>query len=346
MDSFNPVPAGYTPKNILIIRLHSVGDVAITLPYCQALKNLFPSSNIDFLVSKDISVLPASLDIFTNVFFLNLVPLKTKNVFIKIRKLYRVLKLSSILKKRHYDVVLDLQNNKVSRIFRKSINPEYLGEFDRYSPLSASARTLNTFIKTGFNIEPSYKLKVNNLLLSKAKDMLLQNGWNKSKKIFLLNPAGLWKTRNWMIENYVRLAKLISYSSSACFLLLGDQRIKEKAEYISSYLKKDVINLVNKTTLAEAFGILQFVSAAVSEDSGLMHMAWVSGIPTIALLGSSRADWTSPAGSHTISLNSSDLECGNCMSPGCKYNDVHCLTRYSPEFVFEKLNKLLNNELG
>jgi heptosyltransferase II len=40
-------------------------------------------------------------------------------------------------------------------------------------------------------------------------------------------------------------------------------------------------------------------------------------------------------------LSSSDLPCGNCMLEFCKYKDVHCLTRYSPEFVFEKAMQLL-----
>lgn len=341
MDNFNPVPSGYSPKNILIIRIQSVGDVAVTFPYCSSLKNLFPESNIDYLTREDISVLPASLDIFRHVFYLNLRPLESRNVFIRLRKLYRTLRLSSALKKVKYDVVIDLQNNKISRMIRKRINPEYFSEFDKFSGLSASLRTENTFKNAGFALAPSYKMKLNARLLSKAKDILMYNGWDRSKQIFVLNPAGLWKTRNWQIENYVRLAKLVSYNFKACFLLLGDKRMLENAQYISSYLNKNLINLVDKTTLAEAFAVLQFASSFITEDSGLMHMAWVSGIPTLTLLGSTRADWTTPPANHTVTLNSSDLECGNCMSPVCKFNDVHCLTRYSPEYVYDCLKKLL-----
>ena len=341
MDSFNPLPSGFSPKNILVIRLHSVGDVAVTFPYCKALKNLFPGAGIDYLIRQDISVLPAAMDVFRNVFYINLNPLQSGNVFIKLRKFYRALKLASALKKTKYDAVIDLQNNRISRLIRKRIKAEYFSEFDKFSGISASARTENTFKKAGFNIEPSYGMKLNALLLSKAKDILIRNGWDISRNLFVLNPAGMWKTRNWQIENYVRLAKLISYKFKASFVLLGDNRMHEKSQYISSYLKRDFINLVDKTTLAEAFAILQFATALITEDSGLMHMAWASGIPTLTLLGSSRADWTSPVGPHTFTLDSSDLECGNCMSPVCKYNDVHCLTRYSPEFVFEKLKELL-----
>jgi len=97
-----------------------------------------------------------------------------------------------------------------------------------------------------------------------------------------------------------------------------------------------IISIVNQTTPSQAFAILQHTSFVLSEDSGLMHMAWVSGIPTLALFGSTRSDWTRPLGGKSFFLDSSDLPCGNCMQEVCRYGDVHCLTRYTPEFVFEK----------
>jgi len=73
----------------------------------------------------------------------------------------------------------------------------------------------------------------------------------------------------------------------------------------------------------------------------LMHMAWVSGIPTLAIFGSSRSDWSTPLGKHTKLLSSSDLECGNCLREVCIFGDNRCLTRYSPAFIFEKAQELL-----
>jgi ADP-heptose:LPS heptosyltransferase len=127
---------------------------------------------------------------------------------------------------------------------------------------------------------------------------------------------------------------------------LGTQRIYQKAAVIKSCLQGSVIDLVNKTRLEESFAILQFVSLVVSEDSGLMHMAWVSGKPTIALLGSSHSIWTKPLGEQSRCLSSEDLPCGNCMSEVCRYGDVHCLTRYTPEQVFGVAVELLDSAAG
>jgi len=70
-------------------------------------------------------------------------------------------------------------------------------------------------------------------------------------------------------------------------------------------------------------------------------MAWVSGIPTIAIFGSTRSDWAKPLGPHTFFFDSSDLECGNCMQPVCKYGTNHCMVRITPEMVFEKAIALI-----
>jgi heptosyltransferase II len=82
----------------------------------------------------------------------------------------------------------------------------------------------------------------------------------------------------------------------------------------------------------------------LSEDSGLMHMSWVSGIPTLALFGSTWSVRARPLGNHSLFFDSSDLECGACRQEICKYGDVHCLTRYKAEFIFDKAVSLINSQ--
>ena len=64
-----------------------------------------------------------------------------------------------------------------------------------------------------------------------------------------------------------------------------------------------------------------------------MHLGWVAGTPTLALFGSSRHVWSAPHGNYSLCLHSGDLPCGACMDTECRFGDVHCLTRYTPEVV-------------
>jgi lipopolysaccharide heptosyltransferase II len=86
---------------------------------------------------------------------------------------------------------------------------------------------------------------------------------------------------------------------------------------------------------------VQRAALVLSEDSGLMHMAWVSGTPLVALFGSTRSDWSSPLGPRSLLLDSSDLPCGNCMQATCQRGDVFCLSRRTPEEVFSRAVSLL-----
>jgi ADP-heptose:LPS heptosyltransferase len=97
-----------------------------------------------------------------------------------------------------------------------------------------------------------------------------------------------------------------------------------------------VIDLVGRTTAAEALALVQGLDLMVSDDSGLMHLAWVSGVPTIGLFGASRSTWSRPMGPRSYTFASEDLECGACMSPACARGDLLCLTRVTVEEVMER----------
>jgi len=160
--------------------------------------------------------------------------------------------------------------------------------------------------------------------------------------LVVLNPAGAFITRNWPLNSYLGFSQVwLDHFPNTQFVMLGVRLIKEKAAFLKGELDGKLIDLVNKTTVAQAFAIIQQTKFVLSEDSGLMHMAWISGIPTLAMFGSTRSDWSTPLGKHTLLLHSSDLECGNCLRETCIYGDTRCLTRYTPEFVFEKALSLI-----
>ncbi len=334
-QSYSPWQSTSPPERILVIRHHGVGDVAITLPACIALRNHLPHARIDFLTSASISSLLVALPTFNSV-------LKLEIPTYRIGRFSAAILRGLKLQKEKYDVVLDLQRNWMSRAIRRLSRPRAWAEFDRFAPKPAGERVLEVFQRAGFpEIKPQYRMEIKSNALERAKRLLIESGWNGADPLVVLNPAGLWTTRNWPLEKYIELARLWLAQSNVRFLLLGDSRMTEKAHFIKSQLGSTIIDLVGKTSLGEALAILQFVQVVVSEDSGLMHMAWVSGVPTVALFGSSRHDWSRPLGSHSAVFHSGDLECGACMEPSCRFGDVHCLVRYRPEQVYEATSTLL-----
>lgn len=325
-----PWTGSNTPKRILAIRLQAMGDVVITLPYLQQLRRSLPSSvKLDLLTRKETEDIPRNILLFDKIFSIG----GGRN---HKRQLIDTFLLLPRLWSQHYDVVIDLQNTLISKIVRKSIRPKAWSEFDKYSPLSAGERNRLTIEAVGLGenrMDTHFRLK--NPL--SALTILKNKGWNEADKLVVLNPAGFFETRNWAMQNYVDFAKLwlLQFPDSK-FIVLGTTFIAPKAAFLQQQLGDRLINLIGQTSPSEAFSILQHATLVLSEDSGLMHMSWVSGIPTITLFGSTRSDWSRPLGPHSFFFDSSDLSCGNCMSATCRMGDIRCLARVSPEKVLQQ----------
>jgi ADP-heptose:LPS heptosyltransferase len=323
------------PKRILAIRWQATGDVMITLPYLQHLRNqLPPGVRLDLLTGEETEGVPKNIHLFDKVYSIG-----GGRRFRK--QLMYILLLMPRLFLRRYDVVLDLQNNWVSQAVRKALLPRAWSEFDKFSPRPAGERTRLTIEAAGLGPNPMnnrFRLKDP----ARGTAILEANGWNKKDRLVVLNPAGFFVTRNWGLPNYVQFARLwLEQYPDTRFVVLGTSLVADKAAFIGKELGDRLISLVNKTTPAEAFAVLQQATLVLSEDSGLMHMAWVSGIPTMTLFGGTRSDWARPLGPHAFFLDSSDLPCGNCMQAECRFGDVHCLTRYEPAAVLQHALALL-----
>lgn len=315
------------PRRVLAIRLQAMGDLIITLPYLQALREMLPpGTELDLLTRQEVASVPRGLTLFGRVYAIG------GGRILKRQFLY-TLCLLPVLLLRRYDVVLDLQNNKLSRFVRKMLRPRAWTAFDRLSPVSAGERNRTTITAAGLG----QNYASFHLTLRRQPDtagLLRKHGWDGAAALVVLNPAGAFPTRNWAAENYVLFARQwLQYFPDTQFLILGVPFIAAKAAYFQEQLGSRLINLVAQTTPVEAFALLQKVKLVLTEDSGLMHMAWVSGIPTLALFGSTRSDWSAPLGRHSFLLHSGDLSCGNCMREECVHGNTPCLTRYTPEHV-------------
>lgn len=319
------------------MRFQALGDTIITLPYLQSLKINYPEIRIHFYTRKEVSGIPEALDLFEKVIAIG----GGRNAKIQfILSLFQLPKLWW----QHYDAVLDLQNHKISRVIRFLLFPEAWSEFDKYSAQSAGDRTRQTIESLAFkNIGINSSFQFNNKL--SVDRLLMESGWNGISQLVVLNPAGNLPSRNWPVENYAEFARiwLEKQSQPAQFVLMLMSQHEEKAKKIKQELGNHCIDLSGKTSALEAFLVIRKSQLILTEDSGLMHMAWVQSVPTLALFGSSRKDWSAPQGELSHCMDAADLDCGPCMLAECLFKDNRCLTRYSPAFVFDKSMQLLAN---
>ena len=328
-----PWTVEYRPRRILAIRLQALGDVVVTLPYLQALRRALGCAEIDLLTRREVADVPANVVLFRRVYRIG--------GGRRFRgQLLSALLLQPLLLVNKYDVVLDLQNNRLSRLVRRSLRSTAWSSFDRFSPLPAGERTRRTIEDAGFplpRVTAGLDLKEGN----RGLQILQHAGGAVDRELVVLSPEGASPTRNWPLDRYADFARLWRARRPAQFVILGLPWLEAKAAALQAQLGNDLVNLVGQTTASQALAIVQAAQLVISEDCGLMHMAWVSGVPTLALFGSTRHDWSAPLGPHSRCLHSGDLPRGACMDASCRFGDVHCLTRYTPEFVVEQAEELV-----
>jgi ADP-heptose:LPS heptosyltransferase len=334
---------GTVPHAVTVVRLHAFGDAVITLPVLEGLRRLLPKVEITFVTSE------LYRDLFGAVTTIDrVIPFPTN------ASRFRRAGVAALLASKlgSPDLLLDLQRSRASLLLSSLMRPTAWVAFDRYAPRTALDRYLDAARWIGLDgIEARYSVPLQADLAARAYALLSGDGASidsgfEQRPLICLNPAGCWPTKNWPAECYVELGRRLVEELGARIVLLGTDNVRDGAAAIARALADRpgaVIDLVGRTTTAEALAIIQRMRLVVSDDSGLMHLAWVSGIPTIGLFGASRATWSRPLGEHAFTYASEDLPCGACMSPTCAREDRFCLRRVEVEEVFRRGEAMMRN---
>jgi len=128
--------------------------------------------------------------------------------------------------------------------------------------------------------------------------------------VLAVGPTANWTGKTWPAERFAELAKRLTDNDG----ILPGARIAVIAHSSESALAKPVLdalpkdrtlNLVGNTPLLSVYACLERASFYVGNDSGLMHMAAVSGTPTLGLFGPSREEHYAPWGEKCTALRGS-----------------------------------------
>lgn len=172
--------------------------------------------------------------------------------------------------------------------------------------------------------------------LEKAKNFLKDL---KGKPFIILAPGAAYgPAKMWPKEYYKELASNLVKMGFAV-IIVGSLKEKDIGNFIKNE-NKNIYNLCGKTDLVEVAGIFSLAKAAISNDSGLMHLAAALKIPQIAIFGSTDPSLTGPLNPKAIVLKK-ELPCSPCFKRTCKYRHYGCLNSISPAEVLEALENLL-----
>ena len=122
--------------------------------------------------------------------------------------------------------------------------------------------------------------------------------------VLAVGPTANWAGKQWRSESFVELIdRLIGNDGilpGARVALFGANNERLAAKLVIQSVPEDRrIDLVGKVDLLSAVACLKRCAFYVGNDSGLMHMAAASGLPTLGLFGPTREQWYAPWGEHS-----------------------------------------------
>lgn len=144
--------------------------------------------------------------------------------------------------------------------------------------------------------------------------------------------------KQWPLRHYGELARRLVALGQQVWVL-GSAKDRPAGDEIVALGGAGVFNLCGSTELADAVDLLDAAAAAVSNDSGLMHVAAALDKPLVAIYGSSTPHHTPPLSDKAQSLYLG-LECSPCFKRTCPLGHTRCLTEIEPQQVLDRLQGL------
>ncbi len=327
------------PKRILLILHGSIGDVTRAMPLVTVLRKGFPRSYIAW------SVEPASRPLLEHNPAIDEIIL-----FDRVRGWRALIPFLRQIREQHFDLVLDLQ-----RILKSGLISWATGARRRIGFNRADAKEFNwvfnnlhieAFDETIPKIEHYFKFTDYlglpreapqwNFRLTAKERAAVQNHISFIKQSFAVLFVGTrWQSKRWFATQIARCADLLHDEYRLDVVFLGGESDRELANEAVKESKTVVTNLVARTSLREAIGIIERANVAVGPDTGLMHIAAAVGTPVISLWGATRPERTGPYGYSDLVIQGR-APCVPCNRKRCRIGRI-CMQSITTAEISERI---------
>jgi ADP-heptose:LPS heptosyltransferase len=310
------------PKRILCIRQDEIGDMCYTLHVFDMLHAQYPEAEITLLCKPFAITLLNNHPAITHL---------TSNF-------------SDL--ERHYDIIIDLRGSWRSLWFAITHWPKL--RLDRATVRYQNSLTgkhphevLTNLQVVAPLITPPLQHTNPRIYASaadrkKAADFLVDHNIGN----FAVIHAGARKTlRKW--NGYVQLATYLK-QRGLDIIFTGDRSEVSEIKNLQQQLAFDTYSVAGLFNLTELSALVSLSKLFVGNESGPLHIAAVSGAPSLGLYGPGEPHVFYPWGKHTAVIHHI-LECNPCDQITCVHPQNTCMQRIQLQEVVDKVESLLTS---
>lgn len=332
-------------KKILLSRTDAIGDLILTLPMVDVIKQNFPAAKVFILgrnYNKPIAQAAVLVDGFID--WSELENQTEKNIVEEI-------------KKQNFDVIVNVfPNKKIATVSKKAGIPIRIGTSRRFfhwincNYLVNLSRKNSDLHEAQLNIKLLQKLNIpTDFSLETLKNFgrikpfaqlpneinLLLNKNEKPK--IILHPKSKGSAKNWCITNFVKLADMLLENNFDVFFTGTAEEsnlIKtELSEHFPTVKLPTVIDLMGKLNLSELITFISKCDFLVAASTGPLHIGAALGINVIGIYPPIRP--MHPARWQPLGINANflcvDKECSKCRNSSICY----CMQEITPEHILK-----------
>lgn len=151
-----------------------------------------------------------------------------------------------------------------------------------------------------------------------------------------------WESKGWFPAQISSCASLIQERYGLGIVLLGSEADAALAAEVEVACRQGITNLVGRTSLKEAVGIIARAKVAVGPDTGLMHIAAAVRTPVVSLWGATSPSRTGPYGFEELVIQGT-ADCSPCYRKRCPIGRV-CMQSIEVETIMAKVEIALSRE--
>jgi heptosyltransferase II len=168
--------------------------------------------------------------------------------------------------------------------------------------------------------------------------LLAEHGLTSGGFAALMPGAEFGPAKRWPAESYAALARSLIARGMAVALFGSANDAAVTREIATA--APGAVDLAGKTRLEDAIDLLAAANVAVSNDSGLMHIAAAVGTPLVAVYGSTSPENTPPLAERR-ELVWLRLDCSPCHAKSCPLGHMNCLNTLGVNTVLAAVERLL-----
>jgi lipopolysaccharide heptosyltransferase II len=339
------LPKKLDPRKILIVLHGSIGDVTRALPLANRIRHGFPRATLAW------SIEPPSLPLLEHHPAVDEVLVFDRTRWRSLGTFLRRIRAARA------DLVLDLQRHLKSGIISRWTGAPHRLGFDRRDSkefnwlfnnhhipaFGDGVSKLRHYLKfaeyLGLAWEPvEWKLSLTQEEQARV-DHCLENVCGGFVAVFV---GSRWESKRWFSDQISGCAKLIHQGYGLSVVLLGGKEDAALASEVELSCGRAVFNLVGRTSLKEAVGIIAKAKIAVGPDTGLMHIAAAVGTPVVSLWGATSPLRTGPYGFEDLVIQGR-AACSPCYRKHCPIGRI-CMRSIEVEEIMSKIEMGLAHE--